>query len=175
MTLIACPECMQRVSDQAAACPRCGCPIASPPPPPDPEQVAEPTTAGPGVKPWAVLLLPLAFLLAFSIFQVSGSSKEERPVLIEGSSDGTWYQFDCERDITGQPFVVQELPLDTTDSTMTSGYDFDAVDYRKVCSEEVKARDSQVNRRNWVALGLFGGFVGSSIWAWRRFKTPPAS
>lgn len=34
MALITCPECGNQVSDKAAACPKCGAPIAAPPKPP---------------------------------------------------------------------------------------------------------------------------------------------
>ncbi len=37
MAMITCPECTHKVSDQAAACPRCGCPIAMSLPPPLPQ------------------------------------------------------------------------------------------------------------------------------------------
>jgi|GEM_PF-1886083 len=37
MALIACPECHERVSDRALACPRCGYPLAQQPDRPDPD------------------------------------------------------------------------------------------------------------------------------------------
>jgi len=41
MALIACMECGAEISDKAAACPKCGCPLAAPETDsaPDPEQV----------------------------------------------------------------------------------------------------------------------------------------
>lgn len=75
MALINCPSCATEVSDQAAACPRCGHPIKpAPPPPPPPKKPA-------GCLTQIAVLSLAGFLLMFFFHDPGASKSSSRPQL----------------------------------------------------------------------------------------------
>lgn len=61
MALIKCPECSTQVSDKAASCPSCGCPIAEPVPSSPPPSNAAPATVTVAKSRGTYIILGLLF------------------------------------------------------------------------------------------------------------------
>lgn len=78
MPLVYCPECQSEVSDRAAACPRCGYPIASgnlPARQPTPPPVTRPRRQGSFLSP-RFALAATGFVALTGIFAMAGTEEE---------------------------------------------------------------------------------------------------